>query len=533
MWRSLMSSRFASWVIGKISLPKPRQLQQELDMQRLYILTHLHRAAAQGKSVNMQQLILKTHSLEPSAVRAEVNAELSRQVIAVAEHLHDILTQACDPAHAATSLTAVHRRTQRRLDRDASGFTKLVRSFTRRDEAGGAAGAGPAPASGGLQQLQQQEQGAGGAGAVASCDGSRGGSSGGSGGGAVLSAGAVAAELRQRVGFGLELRPSSVPHPEAGTGLFVSGGDVRPGSVVAIFPGVLYGRTQLAHMPNYPRVDTDNPFLSCRYDQSIVDSKPWGRGDPGGTSSPSSSPTTPTPTSSSSSSPPSPPSWWGWAGPLSASLALLEGRHPLALAHWVNHPGRGQSPNVLEAALDLPLDHPALNTPARPWLRAYLPSLQPPLHYDPYGKEDEDEDDEEEEEEDDGGKKKRSSGVGSSGSSSASGGKAEGNEGKEGQGQGQQQRRKRAPGELRAEELFSPPGGVVRLLVLVSTRALREGEELLQNYRMNPHVTRPEWYVVHDEEAEQRRWAKAPVLDLGFKGAKAPAGGAAGPEGRE
>lgn len=43
--------------------------------------------------------------------------------------------------------------------------------------------------------------------------------------------------------------------------------------------------------------------------------------------------------------------------------------------------------------------------------------------------------------------------------------------------------------------MLSPPGGVVRLLVLVSTRAIKDGEELLQNYRMNPHVLRPEWWV--------------------------------------
>ncbi|PNH01030.1 hypothetical protein TSOC_013105, partial [Tetrabaena socialis] len=80
----------------------------------------------------------------------------------------------------------------------------------------------------------------------------------------------LAAALRQRLGFSLTLRPSSVAHPEAGVGLFVEG-EVRPGTLVALFPGVLYGRTQLAHMPNFPRVDTANPFLSCRFDQSIVD----------------------------------------------------------------------------------------------------------------------------------------------------------------------------------------------------------------------------------------------------------------------
>ncbi len=54
-----MSSRWANWVVGKVSLPKERQLQQELDLQRLYILTQLHKAAEQGKAMNMPQLMLK------------------------------------------------------------------------------------------------------------------------------------------------------------------------------------------------------------------------------------------------------------------------------------------------------------------------------------------------------------------------------------------------------------------------------------------------------------------------------------------
>jgi hypothetical protein len=31
-------------------------------------------------------------------------------------------------------------------------------------------------------------------------------------------------------------------------------------------------------MPNYPRIDLDNPYLSRRSDMDIVDSKPWGLG---------------------------------------------------------------------------------------------------------------------------------------------------------------------------------------------------------------------------------------------------------------
>ncbi len=46
----------------------------------------------------------------------------------------------------------------------------------------------------------------------------------------------------------------------------------------------------------------------------------------------------------------------------------------------------GQSANVLETSLDVPVDHPALDLANRPWLRAYLPAVQPPLSYEPYDK---------------------------------------------------------------------------------------------------------------------------------------------------
>ncbi len=135
---------------------------------------------------------------------------------------------------------------------------------------------------------------------------------------------------------------------------------------------------------------------------------------------------------------------------------------------------------MLEASLDLPLDHPSLETATtRPWLRAYLPAVQAPLEYDPYGKyTDDDEDDEE-----DGDTEGDGSPVQSGGRQPSGGG---------------QPRRAddgaRLHGGLRPEKLLLPPGGVVRLLVLVATRAVRDGEELLQNYRMNPHVARPEWW---------------------------------------
>ncbi len=36
----------------------------------------------------------------------------------------------------------------------------------------------------------------------------------------------------------------------------------------------------------------------------------------------------------------------------------------------------------------------------------------------------------------------------------------------------------------------------------------RDGDEVLQNYRLSPHVPRPEWYASVDPEEEARRWAR-------------------------
>jgi hypothetical protein len=42
-------------------------------------------------------------------------------------------------------------------------------------------------------------------------------------------------------------------------------GEALPGTVVAILPGLTYTRTQYSRMPNFPRIDTANPYLSRTY----------------------------------------------------------------------------------------------------------------------------------------------------------------------------------------------------------------------------------------------------------------------------
>ncbi len=77
-----------------------------------------------------------------------------------------------------------------------------------------------------------------------------------------------------------------------------------------------------------------------------------------------------------------------------------------------------------------------------------------------------------------------------------------------------------APGCDLLQAMLSPPDMkeqgklTVRGLALVATRGIKDGEELLQNYRLNPHATRPAWYTSYDVEEEHRRWAPVSFAKL-------------------
>lgn len=49
-------------------------------------------------------------------------------------------------------------------------------------------------------------------------------------------------------------------------------------------------------------------------------------------------------------------------------------------------------------------------------------------------------------------------------------------------------------------------GPTVQGLALVARRPLHD-EELLLDYRMNPHYPRPRWYAPVDAAADARRWS--------------------------
>ena len=85
-------------------------------------------------------------------------------------------------------------------------------------------------------------------------------------------------------------------------------------------------------MVNFPNVSRENDFLLARYDNTIIDARPWGRGQGG-----------------------SREVWVQHQSPLDCALNLVEGRHPLACGHYINHPPKGGTPNVMIAPFTVQL----------------------------------------------------------------------------------------------------------------------------------------------------------------------------------
>jgi hypothetical protein len=324
--------------------------------------------------------------------------------------------------------------------------------------------------------------------------------------------------------------------------------------VVALYPGVIYDPSQYRQIPGYPRIDRDNPYFIARFDGVVIDGKPWGIGggqrlewdgltsleeitqhsqDPerveflgnsdelgsessgqdregvvqtrghvasaaksvpeslnrvgdgdsdrpaavGGEDSVSSSGEgndeergTKRGVSSqvTKASTAEGLGWWrliavgeGRAGSSSPAQGgtLLETRHPLALAHFANHPGKSMAPNVVVCPYDF---HPS--SPGMEELRPYVPNALCP---------------------DKGPKERADTPIGY-----------------------------RSIWESRDDEdenLDRPKERtrrleVVRTLVLVASKEIRD-EEVLLNYRLSPHVKRPDWYHPVDADEDKRRWS--------------------------
>ncbi|KAA8528918.1 hypothetical protein F0562_033594 [Nyssa sinensis] len=254
--------------------------------------------------------------------------------------------------------------------------------------------------------------------------------------------------LKDLIGYTLELKPSQIPHKEAGQGLFLDG-EADVGAVIAFYPGVIYSPAYYDYIPGYPRVDAHNPYLITRYDGTVINAQHWGAG--GETCE-----------------------VWDWSSvsesglntqgadkgldriwkllskPLEGTKVgttgdVMERRNPLALAHFANDPAEDMMPNVMVCPYDFPLTEKDM--------RIYVPNIL-------FGS-------------GDGIKMKRFGSFWFKSGGSSNGGS-------------------------------DVP--ILKSLVLVATRALCD-EEVLLNYRLSNSKRWPSWYSPVDEEEDRRRWS--------------------------
>lgn len=259
----------------------------------------------------------------------------------------------------------------------------------------------------------------------------------------------VSHSLMDHIGYTLDLKPSQIPHKEAGQGLFISG-EANVGAVIALYPGVIYSPAYYRNIPGYPRVDANNPYLITRYDGIVINAQPWGTGgetrqvwDGVLLAELKYNPSEGVGKSSDRF-------WRLLSKPLDSrhgenGAEVLERRNPLAFGHFANHPAKGTEPNVMVCPYDFPLTEAEM--------RAYIPNVL-------FGTEE----------------KVRMKRFGSfwfkSGGSSDA-------------------------------EVDIP---VMKMLVLVATRRLCN-EEVFLNYRLSNSKRRPSWYTPVDEEEDRRRWS--------------------------
>lgn len=252
----------------------------------------------------------------------------------------------------------------------------------------------------------------------------------------------VSHRLKDRIGYTLEIKPSLIPHKDAGQGCFIEG-EADVGAVLAFYPGVIYSPAFHRYIPGYPNVDAQSSYLITRYDGTVINAQPWGRGGEsrdvwnGYFTMPDIRTDTNTAENGSDKVGKMP------SRPLKGSgngEAVLEMRNPLAFGHFVNHPGKDMDPNVMICPYDFPLSEKVM--------RPYIPNVAFENVED------------------------------------------------------LKMRRLRSFW-FRRDHDSGLDVPVLKTLVLVATRALCN-EELMLNYRLSNFERRPEWYAPVDEEDDRR-----------------------------
>ncbi|CAK7337994.1 unnamed protein product [Dovyalis caffra] len=175
----------------------------------------------------------------------------------------------------------------------------------------------------------------------------------------------VSQSLKDHIGYTLDVKPSLIPHKEAGQGLFVNG-EADVGTVIAIYPGVIHSPAYKQYIPGYPREDAQNPYLITRYDGTVINAQPWGSG--GESRGVWDGFTVPEIWPNVQSIGKNPELVWRMLSkPLEGTEVgpigdVLERRNPLALAHFANHPAKGMYPNVMICPYDFPLTEKDMRT---------------------------------------------------------------------------------------------------------------------------------------------------------------------------
>ncbi|KAL2339397.1 hypothetical protein Fmac_007337 [Flemingia macrophylla] len=266
-----------------------------------------------------------------------------------------------------------------------------------------------------------------------------------------LSQAEVSQNLKDQLGYTVNVKPSQISHKDAGQGLFLDG-TVDVGAVVAFYPGVVYSPAYYRYIPGYPKVDASNPYLITRYDGNVINAQPWGCGGDNrelwnGRITRKFKPDLKAAEPEKGSE----RFWKLLSKPLEGyhgdNNVVIERRNPLAVAHFANHPPKGVQPNVMICPYDFPLTESNK--------RVYIPNVlfgNAEVNMRRFG----------------------SFWFKSGGGSRNSGSKS------------------------------NVP--TLKTLVLVATRPLQD-EELLLNYRLSNSKRRPEWYTPVDEEEDRRRWS--------------------------
>lgn len=167
-----------------------------------------------------------------------------------------------------------------------------------------------------------------------------------------LSQSEVSQKLKDQLGYTLNVKPSQISHKDSGQGLFLDGA-VDVGAVLAFYPGVVYYPAYHHYIPGY--LNEQNPYLITRYDGTVIDAQPWGCGGDGperfngrkmlenklhdeGAEKGSDKLSKPLE-----------------ASQVDDNDDVVERRNPLASAHFANHPAKGMLPNVMICPYDFPL----------------------------------------------------------------------------------------------------------------------------------------------------------------------------------